>query len=92
MIRFLIEIILPFLLPSLLYLGWWWLAGRRRAVADGGVPSFLQHGPWFWLILAGAVLLAAVLSYNALTDQGPTTGRYVPPHLQDGRVVPGHVE
>jgi hypothetical protein len=91
MIRILIEIALPFLLPSLLYLGWWWLIGRKRRAARG-LPDFLHRGPWLWLMLAGAVLLGAVLSLGALTGRGPTTGRYVPPHSENGRVVPGHVE
>lgn len=89
MSRILLQYLLPLLLPTVLWLIWYFAVGRRRPTADGG-PSRLEHGPWFWLILAGVVLLGASLGYTALTlGLDPNSGTYVAPHLQDGKIVPG---
>lgn len=95
MSRVLLQYLVPLLLPTLVYLLWWGTIGRRRANASGGGTTLAQ-GPWFWLILAGGILLAAVLAYTAFVS-GVSTGadtdkQYVAPHLEDGRVVPGHFE
>lgn len=91
MIRILIEYVLPLLLPSLLYVAWWNLYGRRAAAA-GGTPALLREGPWFWLILAGLGLAAAALIAGALMGGSEPGGTYIPPRLEDGRVIPGRVE
>lgn len=43
------------------------------------------------LALAGAVLVAASLVYAGVTAER-STGRYVPPSVEDGRVEPGRFE
>lgn len=91
MSRFLLQFVLPLILPTVLYVLWWWAIGRRRADADGR-PGGLARGPWFWLILAGLVLLGAALIATALTTGTAFDGRYVPPQLEGGRVVPGHMD
>lgn len=91
MTRILIEYVLPLVLPSVLYVIWWQVSGRRTAAA-GGTPSLLREGPWFWLVLAGLALTAAVLIAVALTHGAGPGGTYIPPRLEDGRVVPGRVE
>lgn len=89
MSRILLQYLLPLLLPTVLWLLWYFAFGCRRA-ATQGIPSRLEHGPWFWLILGGVVLLAASLGYTALTvGLDPTAGSYVAPHVEDGRIVPG---
>lgn len=91
MSRILLQYVLPLLLPTVLYLLWWWTVGHRRARA-AGKPAGLARGPWFWLILGGCGLLAAVLVHTALTSGQTMDGQYVPPHVEDGRIVPGHME
>lgn len=91
MTRILIEYVLPLVLPSVLYVVWWQVYGRRAA-AVGGTPALLREGPWFWLILAGLGLAAAALIVGALVGGDAPGGTYIAPRLEDGRVVPGRVE
>ncbi|MFO1152428.1 MAG: hypothetical protein U1E42_02015 [Rhodospirillales bacterium] len=95
MSRVLLQYALPLLLPTLLYLLWWSVIGRKKAATAGG-GGVLAQGPWFALSLCGGVLLTGSLVYVALVagvDPNATgEERYVPPQVQDGRVVPGHFE
>ena len=91
MSRILLQYLLPLVLPTLIWLIWYFAIGRNRPAADGS-PSQLQHGPWFWLILAGLALLGGSLIYTALTHGFDPTGTYVAPRWENGRVVPGRVE
>lgn len=87
MLRVIVTIVLPLLLPTVLYLGWVWLA---RSVQDGGAVRWSAL-PWLWLAGAGAVLLAVVLV--VVTGFGTTRqGVYVPPRWVNGQIVPGHIE
>jgi hypothetical protein len=91
MSRILLQYLLPLILPTLIWLVWYFAVGRTRPTADGAA-SKLQHGPWFWLIIAGLGLLGASLIYTALTQGFDPTGTYVPPHWEGERVVPGRVQ
>ena len=48
--------------------------------------------PWFALAITGLALVAASFIWLGLTQGESTSGRSVPPHLVNGKVVPGHVE
>jgi hypothetical protein len=52
----------------------------------------LQLQAWsdstLWLAIAGLVCVIAALLYTGLTSER-RTGAFEPPHLEDGRVVPG---
>ena len=91
MSRILLQYLLPLVLPTLLWLTWYLAIGRHRLTPDG-TASKLQHGPWFWLILAGVVLLGGSLVYTALSRGYDPAGTFVPPRWEGGRVVPGRVE
>lgn len=71
-----------FLAPLLAVLVW------RRAVARGldGPPA--RHLGW---MLAGLAVFGAGLGWFATRERLPP-GRYVPAHVEDGRIVPGHAE
>jgi hypothetical protein len=90
MIRAFLTVILPLLLPTALYL--LWAVAMRRAEA-AGVGELLRGLPWVWLSAAGFALLTAVLIMAALGfGRNADPAHYVPPHTEDGRIVPGHVE
>jgi len=91
MSRVLLQYLLPLLLPTILWLIWYFAFGRWRAAAEG-TASRLEHGPWFWLALGGLGLLGLSLIYTALIHGFDPSGTYVAPHLENGRVVPGHVK
>ena len=90
MIRILLTVVLPLSLPSLVYF-LWFARERRRAEAAGTPEKMPRLGdvPWFVLASAG-VAIAAVVMFASSIYSGDEPGRvYVPPHVEDGRFVPG---
>jgi hypothetical protein len=48
-------------------------------------------GPMPWLIVAGLTLsILSIIVSNALTER--STKGYIPPHLENGKLVPGRFE
>ena len=47
--------------------------------------------PWALLSIAGLVLFALSFLIWGITDGEPTTGTYVAPHMDNGKIVPGYV-
>jgi hypothetical protein len=87
MLRVFLEIVLPLLLPTLLYL--LWVGALRPTQPSGAVRS--AGMPWLWLGGAG-MLLVAIVIFLIVASEGSQQGVYVPPHLQGDRIVPGHFE
>ena len=79
--RILLTIVVPLLLPTALYTGWRVAAGRGINLLN----------TWMWLALSGLILAALALVAMSVDFGEPRNGLYVPPHLEDGHVVPGHV-
>jgi hypothetical protein len=88
MLRILATIIIPLLLPTMLYL--LWLAAVRHLRLANVAPW--RSLPWAWLAGAGIVLAAAMLYAIGTRLGGERQGIYVPPQWIDGKIVPGHVE
>jgi len=84
--RRLLTILIPLLLPTLLYFGYIWL-GRQRGAAAGANPT--RDIPWLWLGVAGLLLLAVTLVASALFGGADPGSHYEPPQLIDGQVQPG---
>ena len=87
MIRVLLTVVLPLLLPTLLYL--LWLVAVRPARLAAPAPWRLL--PWPWLLAAGVLLMALMLYVVGTRLSRSPQGVYVPPHYVDGEVVPGHI-
>ena len=85
MIRVVLEIALPLLTPIVLYAIWANYDARRKGQSMPG----LEEGHWFWVILLGAALTVASLVWFGETVVERGAGEYIPPHVQDGKVVPG---
>jgi hypothetical protein len=85
--------IIPIVLPFLLYgLYAWWARRKTRLVAgDGGVDDVWDDAPWVWLVGSAVVLFIAALIATALLTGESIEGTYTPPHVVDGKVVPGEV-
>jgi hypothetical protein len=81
MARFLLHYLLPLLLPFVFYIAYVGLARRR-------LPRWLDETPWLILLGAGAALLAASLVTWGLLSGAPPEHTYLPPRLEDGRIVP----
>jgi hypothetical protein len=88
MLRVIVTIVVPLLLPTAIYLTWMRLAQRSP---PAGAMAWATL-PWLWLAAAGVVLLAFVLLVVTVGFGTSQTGVYVPPHTENGRIVPGHFE
>lgn len=90
--RVVFEILLPLVLPSVLYFMWAAAERRRQEKLGAGETLAWADAPWVWLAAIGALLATSVAVALALIGGEPITGQYVPPQYIDGTIVPGHVE
>jgi hypothetical protein len=86
MTRELLERLALFIVPFAFY-GLYLLLVRVRA---GGLPQH-KH-PWAGILIAGLALVVASFIYTGLTEGESTQGVYIPPHVVNGKIVPGHVD
>ena len=84
MARVLVEFVLPLAAPFLLYILWRWLVTRA-----GGTVARI---PWLALTLAGVVLAGLTFIGLVLTSGNDPDSVYVPAHMEDGTLVPGHFD
>ena len=84
MLRVLLQYLLPLLLPFLVYAAY-------VALAQGRLPSWLDLPPRHWAMLGGTglVLLTISLVTWGVLSGSPPEETYIPPRLEDGRIVPG---
>lgn len=91
MIRLIIENILLFLLPTVLYVIFIML--RRSQERDNTVTRALDNAPLPLLFTVGFVLMISVLGYYGTQSSGGKPGQtYRPPELVDGKIKPGRFE
>lgn len=87
MIRLVIENILLFLLPTIVYVIY------VAATRDDQHKGLLDEAPLAWLMLAGTVLVVVVLAVFGSDEQGGRPGQaYTPPSMKDGRIEPGQIK
>lgn len=92
MARILFTYVVPFLMPMAVYAAWIWYRTRYAEKHGGEAPRF-EKGPWPLLLFAGAILSLSILGISAsLQGNDPSEGVYVPPHVEGGKVVPGHIQ
>ena len=91
MIRILLTYVVPLLLPAALYIVYV-VAARRIMTSRGETAARLRRVPWLWLLAAGVALMGISLAIYSLSTGGESHRPYVPPRVEDGRVVPGHLE
>ena len=85
MIRAILERLLLFMLPFALYAVY-----LRLIKSDADTPA--KPHPWTVLFISGLVLVAASFIYWGITEGAGQKGVCGPPHVEDGRVVPGRVD
>lgn len=97
MIRTIIENILLFMLPTLLYLAWMLLqrsrAAERSDEDDTALPvaQLLDDAPLLWLFVAGAFLVIVTLAAFGTSSGGKPGQHYQPGVLKDGKIEPGEI-
>lgn len=98
MIRTVIENILLFLLPTLLYSAWV-IFTRTKNDTDGSsgdrsaVADVLDGAPYLWLFVTGALLVIVTLAAFGGSATGGKPGQhYQPSILKDGKIQPSHID
>lgn len=87
MIRILLEYLVPLFLPIAVYLVWTWIVGKSTRQPED--PPRWFEGPYFWLIIVGFVLMVTVMAATAILQGRPPSATYVPPHTENGEIIPG---
>ncbi len=83
MIRIIVQIVVPLLLPAVVYVLWARFVGLQSL-------EQLRRGPWLWLSGAGVLLVIVSAGLWVALDYQAPDGEYVPPRFEDGKLVPGH--
>lgn len=86
MIRVVVENIVLFLLPTVVYVIY--VAATRNDTRKG----ILDEAPLAWLMFAGTALVLIVLASYGSDSGGKPGQRYVPPSIKDGRIEPGQIK
>jgi nicotinamide riboside transporter PnuC len=90
MFRLFFTYILPLIAPVGLYLVWNWIQMRRVAAGKRAepTPSFAEM-PWLILLGAGvSLMVVTLLALFLFSTGGKPGGSYVPPHMENGKIVP----
>lgn len=78
-----LTVLLPLLLPLLLVVLW-------RAMGLGKtVPRWFEDLPWVPILACGVVLSGLTLVTWTLLDRAPPGAEFVPPRMENGKIVPG---
>lgn len=91
MIRVVIENILLFLLPTLIYFAYVYLVRAPATDQNGNPANPVDDAPLMWLFVAGACLVIATLIAFSSTTGGKPGEAYEPPSVKDGHVEDGRV-
>lgn len=88
MLREFLTLVVPLLLPTILYLLWL----RAMRWSETGSAIAWHRLPWVWLVLTGVALTALVLFVVTVGFGTAMPGIYIPPRFENGRIIPGHIE
>jgi hypothetical protein len=88
MIRIIIENVLLFLLPTIIYIAYVYMTRDEKP----GAARVLDDAPLLWLFLAGVVLILVTLITFGSMSGGKPGQHYTPPIYKDGHIEPGHVD
>jgi hypothetical protein len=93
MFRLFFTYLLPLIFPALLYLVWNWMQLRRSMAGERPEPPpGFADMPWLILFGAGVSLLFITLLALSLYGGGsPPDSTYIPPHMEDGKLIPGQM-
>lgn len=92
MLKKLLTVVLPLLLPFLLYAVYMLLARRKATLAGEGRLPRWQEAPWTLIVVAGIGLMGAILVMARLMSGAEPGAEITPPRFVDGEVVPSQVQ
>ena len=88
MIRILVENVVLFLLPTVIYFTYRYIAMGEERSAGGA----MSDAPLFGLFAAGALVVITVLLLYSQENGGKPGQSYQPPVFKDGRIQPGRID
>jgi hypothetical protein len=88
--RILLTILLPLVTPFIFYA--FWVAWMRRREDAGQPVTRMQANRLVLCFVLGGILAGAALFLTAWIGSSPSDSKYVPPRLENGRIIPGHHE
>ncbi len=91
MVRLIFKYLYPALIPLFIYC-LWLLYARSKARKNNleSIPKF-GDGPFFLMLMATLMMGIGAFLLLAL-NQEKADGLYIPPHVENGLVVPGKLE
>ena len=96
MIRIVVENVLLFLVPTMIYVVWVLMTQPETAPrdADGRISAsrLLEDAPFVWLIVLGTALVVATIVAFGSGSGGKPGQHYQPPVVKDGQIQPGHID
>lgn len=97
MIRVVIENLLLFLLPTLVYVAYMlYVRSKEEARDEDGnkrpVSTLLDDAPLLWLFVGGALLVIVTLATFGTYSGGKPGQQYIPGVLRDGKIEPGQIQ
>jgi hypothetical protein len=87
MVRFVAFNAIFFLLPFAIYAAW--LTATRGSANNAGDWSGRRIA---YLAIGGVVLMSIALLFFINFQGSPPGGKYTPATIQDGKIVPGHID
>ncbi|MBX6323954.1 MAG: hypothetical protein IRY94_19225 [Rhodospirillaceae bacterium] len=91
--RVFVTIVVPLILPTVLYILYLAALRRRFVGQEPGAPA--PEGrriPWLWLALAGGLLTLVTFLAVAKLEDAPPGSHYEPARVIDGVIQPGRLE
>ncbi|MBI05584.1 MAG: hypothetical protein CMM54_01230 [Rhodospirillaceae bacterium] len=68
------------------------IVARKVRLSKSDTARMLRELPWLRLLAAGILLMAVSLIALSLSSGEDRGGNYVPPRIEDGKIVPAKVE
>lgn len=90
MIRQILTVVVPLLAPTIAYILYLYFTAKNREAEEQGkrLPEW-RRWPWLVLVPTGALLAALSIALLGLPGSSDDPGAYVPPHMENGKIVPG---
>ena len=97
MIRIVVENLLLFLTPALIYFAYSYLVRQAQPETGGATAGQTKRGifedaPYVWLFFIGAAVVLIALTAFGSNSGGKPGQHYSPPTMKDGHIEPGRIE
>lgn len=92
MIRKFITIIIPLLLPFILYFLYVIISQKPKKNGKGTVNFIKEHHHFPLLLMLGVILMIISLVFFGLSTGSDPQSQYTPPYYEDGKIIEGRFD